>query len=830
MNQFTDTGNEIAFIAERFILETSQSVFLTGKAGTGKTTFLKKIREKCPKNMVVVAPTGVAAINAGGTTIHSFFQLPFAPFIPVGRNPKQSLDLSKSFVSKLRFSTERKEIMRKLELLVIDEISMVRCDLLDAIDTVLRYIRRNPLKPFGGVQVLYIGDLYQLAPVVKQDEWRLLNRYYQHPYFFASEVIQEQAPVYIELQKVFRQQDNAFIELLNKVRNNQTDGESFYLLESRYQPQFETMEADFHITLTTHNLGAQQINSQSLAKLNSKEHVFRAIIEGVFPESSFPAEEQLLLKEGARIMFIKNDAEKIRRYYNGKTGIVQLISNDQIMVDCDGELIEVKRETWNNIRYSLNERNRQLEEEILGSFSQYPLRLAWAITIHKSQGLTFDKIIVDAGKAFTAGQVYVALSRCTSFNGLILKSRLSMHNLYSDDNIVQYVSAQKKLPSVDKLFDARKNYQQEIIREHFDFTAFGKMANALIYWNRENHYFSSQTDFWVDEIATIMKNLLRHGNTFCDSIEQYHLPGILPEENAALADRTRKAASWFKEELTKIIGYLNQSPALTDNRQYAFEYAEKMYQLISELHFRNYLLGIYEDGFSAAALYERKQAYKKPDIVIKAYSGSTDKIPAGILYPDLYLSLKNMRDQLAHEKNTPVFMVCSSESLEQMVQLLPQDKNQLLLISGMGSSRIAQFGNKFIEIIQHYCAEHELNPSSISASVKTKKKKTTKPQKDTKQETLTLYKSGLNIPQIASSRNLSVSTIETHLATFIEKGELLIENLVEPAVLEQIQKAMAESQSGKLLEIKQSLPDEIGYGMIKWVMADQKFKLSNPVV
>ncbi|MEI2749170.1 MAG: helix-turn-helix domain-containing protein [Ferruginibacter sp.] len=255
-----------------------------------------------------------------------------------------------------------------------------------------------------------------------------------------------------------------------------------------------------------------------------------------------------------------------------------------------------------------------------------------------------------------------------------------------------------------------------------------------------------------------------------------------------------------------------------------------MYQLISELHFRNYLLGIYEDGFSAVALYDRKLAYKKPDIVIKAYSGSTDKIPAGILYPELYLALKNMRDKLAIEKNTPVFMVCSSESLEQMVQLLPQDKNQLLLISGMGSSRIAQFGKQFIEIIQRYCAEHALNPSAISASIKTKKKKTAKPQKDTKQETLILYKSGMTLQQIASSRNLSVSTIETHLAAFIEKGELLIEKLVEPAVLEQIQKVMAESQSGKLLEIKQALPDEIGYGTIKWVMADQKFKMSNPVV
>ena len=418
-----DTSNTIFNIAVDLVNQSSRNIFLTGKAGTGKTTFLKYIRDNSSKQMAIVAPTGVAAINAGGVTIHSFFQLPFSPFVPEskGFGNNDAIADKHSLLSRLRLTGEKKKVIQELELLVIDEISMVRCDTLDAIDTVMRHIRQRRFERFGGVQVLFIGDMFQLPPVVPEQEWRILSEFYNSPYFFDSKVILDEPPVYIEFTKIYRQSEERFINLLNQVRNNEMDESGMEILDSRFQPAFRRSKDDGYIILTTHNRKADTTNSEELQKINERTYSYTAKIEGDFSEKAYPPDEQLLLKIGAQVMFIKNDLEKVRRYFNGKIGTVTRIEDDKIFVLCKNETdeIEVKKETWENIRYSVNKTTRQMEEDVLGSFTQYPLRLAWAITIHKSQGLTFEKAIIDAGEAFAPGQVYVALSRCTSLGGMI---------------------------------------------------------------------------------------------------------------------------------------------------------------------------------------------------------------------------------------------------------------------------------------------------------------------------------------------------------------------------------------------------------------------------
>ena len=419
-NKGTHTTNPELELAWQFIERTGVNVFLTGKAGTGKTTFLRQLRERSPKRMVVVAPTGVAAINAGGVTIHSFFQFPLAPYVPGGSfNSKDE---------KYRFSKEKKNIIRTLDLLVIDEISMVRADLLDQIDAVLR-LHKDRHRPFGGVQLLMIGDLSQLAPVVKESEWNLLREYYDTPYFFGSRALQQTQHVTIELQHVYRQTDLEFIKILNEVRENRLTPESLARLNTRVGRQQATDDSpsnDGTIRLTTHNATANSYNEERMNALKGVRFTFKATVTGTFPESSYPAEESLVLKKGCQVMFLKNDSQG-SRYYNGKLGIVTAVDATKICVQGidDDDIVEVEPEVWTNARYVIDKETKVIREEIDGEFRQYPLRLAWAITVHKSQGLTFDRAVLDVNAAFAAGQVYVALSRCRTLEGLTLTAPLS---------------------------------------------------------------------------------------------------------------------------------------------------------------------------------------------------------------------------------------------------------------------------------------------------------------------------------------------------------------------------------------------------------------------
>jgi energy-coupling factor transporter ATP-binding protein EcfA2 len=442
LNSFSlDTNNPEFRYAVDFVMHTNRMLYLTGKAGTGKTTFLKYLKTVCNKNMVVLAPTGVAAVNAGGQTIHSFFNIKPSVYVPGDKRLRTRIppeDPDKSIINDhFRYHRDKLDIIRGLELLVIDEISMVRCDLLDVVDRLLRVFRKREFTPFGGVQVVLIGDSFQLPPIVNQDDWSILGQFYTSPFFFSARVMQDMKPVYIELKKIYRQTDQDFIDLLNRIRVNSLGPEDLTLLNSRYLHGFSPEEEEDYIILATHNRMVEETNEKRLREIDEPLMRFEAVVEGTFPENSYPADAILKLKEGAQVMFLRNDRNK--RFYNGKIGHVIEISEEGLFVELpEGDIIAVEKEEWGNIRYSWDSKESKVVEETIGTFVQYPLKLAWAITVHKSQGLTFEKIIADLEEAFAPGQVYVALSRCTTFNGLLLKTPLNARSIKTDPIVLEF--------------------------------------------------------------------------------------------------------------------------------------------------------------------------------------------------------------------------------------------------------------------------------------------------------------------------------------------------------------------------------------------------------
>ena len=601
------TNQKLEFV-EQLVLYTDSHIFLTGRAGTGKTTFLRNLQDKTYKRMVVVAPTGVAAINAGGQTIHSFFQLPFGPQIPDDAPKTLSEEANTNASTKALASQYQKlrknklNIMRSLDLLVIDEISMVRADVLDAIDAVLRRARRSQ-KPFGGVQLLMIGDVHQLAPVAKPEEWEILAPYYQSVYFFGSHVLQKTPYLCVELDHIYRQHDAGFIALLNKVRNNCLDAECIRLLNQRYQPYFIPNDSEGYITLTTHNFQADEINDSKLKALPSKSLVFNAEVKGTFPENNYPTKENLELKIGAQVMFVKNDPNPEKAFFNGKIG--QVVGYDEttntISVRCDDEIISVSKLTWQNMEYSINAENQNIEEKEIGSFIQIPLRLAWAVTIHKSQGLTFDKLIVDAAQAFAHGQVYVALSRCTSLEGLVLKTRIPSNALVNDYSVDHFVEHIPELePTQEKVDQLRHDFEQDIMLELIDFYGlyknFGKLMKVL--YDNETLFEAAMIQDVSQRRNKFLETLCGVGGKFENQIKALHAQVPCCEQNTMLQERLKKGAAYFKEHLADLMKGFFDLPFKTGNKAVNKRLDDVLTQFKEDLAVKQRCLESCLDGFS----------------------------------------------------------------------------------------------------------------------------------------------------------------------------------------------------------------------------------------
>ena len=610
------------YLAEEFAMHTNRPLFITGKAGTGKTTFLRKLREQSPKNMAVVAPTGVAAINALGMTIHSFFQLPVRTLIPTPQSYKQ-------LFAEQRLTQRKRNMIYHLEMLVIDEISMVRADVLDAIDAVLRRYKYRKDQPFGGVQLVMIGDLFQLSPVVTRgDDEEAMKKYYEGPYFFQAKVMQDLQPIYVELDHVFRQQDQTFVQLLNEVRENQLTAQGRALLNARYNPRFRNTDEDFHITLTTHNRLADELNERELAKLSDAPHVFTAEIKKDFPVNIYPTEEVLTLKEGARVMFVRNDDQKPRRFYNGKIGVITDIDSDRIVVRCEDGDIEVTRMVWENIRYREDEKTGKIDEEILGTFTQYPLRLAWAVTIHKSQGLTFDRVIIDAARAFAAGQVYVALSRCRTLEGIVLSSPLDYVELDNDPSVLRYTDSQPSVETIHQaLPTARKEYEIQLFSALFDYhrmlslvEQMRKMAATKVSFNEESLPFLEGLQPVITEWQTIAEK-------FRPQLTKLLLSG----DKTLLRERLHAACGYFVPLMQPLAQKIADHPCRCKNNADAMDFEPLLSDLFLVLHEKIHLMQslLKTDDPSSESLLQARNTFVAPMEDLQPVIGNKKKVTKG---------------------------------------------------------------------------------------------------------------------------------------------------------------------------------------------------------
>jgi PIF1-like helicase/Helix-turn-helix domain/HRDC domain len=804
-------------LAEEFVRHTGCHIFLTGKAGTGKTTFLHAIRDMTHKRMVVTAPTGVAAINAGGVTLHSFFQLPFGPFVPGGE----------AQAGRHRIGKEKKNIIRSLDLLVIDEISMVRADLLDGVDSVLRRCRGDH-RPFGGVQLLMIGDLHQLSPVVKPAEWQILSTTYDSPYFFSSTALGQSEWIPIELKHIYRQSDQRFIELLNRVRNNTLDPAALELLNSRHDPNFSDRDGQGYITLCTHNSSADAINTARLSSLPGHSLRFDASLDGDFPEQAYPTAATLELKTGAQVMFIRNDMTTEKAYFNGKIGTVSRMSADTIEVRCPGEpaRITVGRTTWENNEYTIDPQTTEISRKVIGTFSQYPLKLAWAITIHKSQGLTFDKAIIDAQAAFAHGQVYVALSRCRTMQGMVLSSPLKPSAVKADPAVQRFVAQiAGQEPSPEMLAAAKNSYQQHLLSACFSFERLARLLGRLTALVRGNakvikvsgggDILDVQRRTWA-EICTIGENFKRQLQGMFSSDGP-------PAEDPAILERLAKASVYFDDKFETILSaYLDRCTVETDNKEIRRTINDAVKQLREEAALKQAGVRSMRDGFSPGR-YLRA-------ITSAAIEAGRPKAQAAAIYseadvghPDLFERLRQWRKQKAAAEGLAHYQVMHQKTLVQIAVHLPGTPAALRKIKGIGPRLAEKYGQDLADLVAGYRREQGIEdvtlPEAPAVAPPGQDQAAPKVKQDTKKISLELLRQGLTIAQIATQRGLAASTIESHVAYFVAKGQVEIGPLVADEKRRAIEQCLAATQARSLKEVKTALGQDCSYGEIKLVLA-----------
>lgn len=726
--------NEQAQLAWDIIETTNTNLFLTGKAGTGKTTFLRRLKEESSKRIVVVAPTGIAAINAEGVTIHSFFQLSFAPFIPDAQYKLKE--------QQYRFSKQKIRVIQSIDTLVIDEISMVRADLLDAVDSVLRRFRKNQL-PFGGVQMVMIGDLGQLAPVAKDDEWQMLSRYYDTPYFFSSIALKSTRYAIVELKTVYRQSDSHFVELLNRVRDNRADDKVLAALNSRYIPNFQPRVEEGYIRLTTHNYQAQQENERQLALLPGKPYTYEASISGKYPEMLFPTEQILTLKEGAQVMFVKNDSSADKAFYNGMIGTVTEINEKNFFVRTKdtGVVIKVEPEQWENTRYEIDERTNEITEEIEGTFKQFPVKPAWAITVHKSQGLTFDRAIIDVQRAFTHGQTYVALSRCRTLEGLVLSAPLPMSAIIRDGAVDDYVSrAVEHTPNKEQIDLLQRDYYLSVLSELFDFrplmSAFNRMLDLLMGHFRRSYpkliiEYKARLEVIKTQLYDVAERFKMQYNQIVISTPDY-------QEDVHLQERLTKGATYFARTISDIETLVKNTDVQTDTPEVKKMMTELLATLKELVMQKRALLNyVKDDGFSLNEyLHQRavvlmgkvnegtKKTTAKQKTVAKDRPSAKSMVEAKdkpaantrieakdkagsavpelkVLHPEVLEALTEWRRQRAMKAHMPAYCILQQKALIAIANLLPQDKEALAKIPFCGKVKAEKYGDEVLAVVKN---------------------------------------------------------------------------------------------------------------------------------
>jgi nucleoside-triphosphatase THEP1 len=818
MKEDTNPQMELAW---EFVQRTHQNIFLTGKAGTGKTTFLHRLRESSPKRMIVVAPTGVAAINAAGVTIHSFFQVSFGPQIPVSARLAQDnfMDDNRQAESKIRkMSREKIAIMRSLDLLVIDEISMVRADLLDAVDSVLRQYKDRS-KPFGGVQLLMIGDLQQLAPVVKDEDWEILGKYYGNPFFFSSLALKQATFITIELRQIYRQKNQEFIDILNRIRNNQTDSSTLRKLNSRYMPDFMPGLEEGYIVLTTHNHQAKTINQDRLDKLVSREIAFQARTEGDFPEFLYPTDSELTLKKDAQVMFVKNDPSPAKRFYNGKIGRITAIDEEGIEVLCPGDMepVLVTMEEWQNIRYTVDEETKEIREEVTGTFIQYPLKLAWAITIHKSQGLTFDKAIIDARSSFAHGQVYVALSRCRSLEGIVLRSPLSEFSIKSDGFVREFAErADQEAAGSDDLNRAKIIYQQQLLAGLFDFRPLVKQMNRAVKFCQEHkeEITGDYEDVLMHCINNIREKIIPVSERFMIQLKDLTVLDPDAEKNIRLQDRLRKAAGWYLDEMENLIlKPLGKATFDAENRVVKKGVLNGMERISGLLAMHKACMQLLPVEFNVYDfLAVKARTALEPVKLIGQSAGSKISVKTTLANPDLYRKLFEWRREVAEADGVGISKILTLKTMKLIVTSLPVSRAELRKIHGIGKTRLNKYGDKILNMVTGYMVEHNIEMADSTRLDLPGSKK-----RDSKTTTLELFREGKSVTKIAAERGLSKSTIESHLAYFVGAGELGLEGLVDPVKMRMIAAYITKNSSATLSEAREELGSNFSFGELRMV-------------